>query len=51
MLKKTKKTTGLRVHIPAMSFPSYLRHSEAAAAIGMTTLVGILSHQAGRFEC
>lgn len=50
--KKRKKTTGM--HISAMPFPSYFRRSEAAAATattGMTGLVGIPVHQAGRFEC
>lgn len=40
-----------QMHISAMSFPPYLHRFEAAAATGMTALVGIPVHQAGRFEC
>lgn len=40
-----------QMHISVMSFPSYLRHHEAAATTGMTTLIGIRVYQAGRFEC
>lgn len=32
-IRPNVKATRLRVHIPAMSFPSYLRHAGAAAAM------------------
>lgn len=48
--KKKKKGHDMNANFSVI-FCSYLRHSGAAAATGMTTLVGILSHQAGTFEC